>query len=187
MEIKKTKGTILIDDEDAGVLDGCQVSFKGSSGYVRLRWNNKLLRPKERNMARVIMGLPVGGDAVHALFVDHINHNTLDNRRCNLRVCTKSENARNNAGQRTRKTSNYKGVTYHDCKKYKVNATGLKPWRAYTRMAGKRIWFGYYATEEDAALAYNENAKRLFGEFAYLNDVPGIGKGTTKTKLFRYP
>ena len=178
MEIKKTKGTILIDDEDVGLLDGCQIGFKDSRRYVWLRWNNKRLLPKQRNMARVIMGLPVGADADHAFFVDHINHNTLDNRRCNLRVCTRSENSRNNVGQKTRTGSKYKGVTFHDCRKYAVNATGLKPWRAYTRIAGKRIWFGYYASQEDAARAYNKNAKRLFGEFAYLNDVPGIGKGT---------
>ena len=180
MEIKKSKGTILIDDEDAYILEGSAISFKsGDVGcYVRLRWYNKRTRPRERNIARVIMGLPVGKDADHSLFVDHINHNVLDNRKCNLRVCTRSENCRNNKGQSTRTRSKYKGVCYHDCKKYNPDATGLKPWRAYTRIAGKRIWFGYYKTEEDAARAYNENAKRLFGEFAYLNDIPGIGKGT---------
>ena len=168
IEIKKPKGTILIDDDDEGLLDGWSVRIAKYKiqppGYASLikKINGKAIY---KSLSRIIMSEPIGME------VDHINHNTLDNRKCNLRICTRSENARNNAGQRTRTGSKYKGVTFHDCKKYKPNATGLKPWRAYTRIAGKRIWFGYYITEEDAARVYNENAKRLFGEFAYLNDI----------------
>ncbi len=37
---------------------------------------------------------------------------------------------------------------------------------------GQRHWLGYFATKTAAALAYNERARELFGEFAYLNCVP---------------
>ena len=169
MEIERTKGTILIDDEDEGVLDRCHINIR--NGYIRLEWNDKSLRPKRRNLSRVIMGLPVGLKADHTLWVDRINHNPFDNRRCNMRVCTRSENARNNVGQRTRMGSKYKGVMFQNPAKYDPSHNHTKVWRAYTRVKGKRLWFGYYATEEDAARGYNENAKKLFGEFACLNAV----------------
>ena len=169
MEIERTKGTILIDDEDAGVLDGWMIEIKMHSPnhpYVHLRKSKtKYRKCIRKSLARVLMGEPEGLD------VDHINHNTFDNRRCNLRVCTKSENCRNNVGQRTRKGSKYKGVMFQNPAKYQPGYNNVKVWRAYTRVKGKRLWFGYFATEEDAARAYNENAKRLFGEFACLNAV----------------
>lgn len=87
MIIHKSKGDILIDDEDAGLLRGWSVEIR--KGYVRLRKevNGKRVR---RNLARVILGDPV------CFAVDHANRNTLDNRKCNLRACTRSQNARNN-------------------------------------------------------------------------------------------
>jgi len=39
------------------------------------------------------------------------------------------------------------------------------------RVSGKRIWLGYHKTEEDAAMAYNDYARKAFGEFACLNEV----------------
>ena len=97
--------------------------------------------------------------------VDHVNRKPWDNRKCNLRLCTRSENSRNTDGQVQRK-SPYKGVTFE--KQYKDRE---KPWRAYTRINGKRIWLGYYKTARLAAIAYNKYAARVFGEFACLNNV----------------
>jgi len=177
MEIIKRNGTILIDDEDAGLLEGWRVHVVNnrktrSPGYACLR---KQINGKQitKSLSRLIMGEPQG------LEVDHINHNTLDNCKCNLRICTRSENARNNQGHSTRTGSKYKGVYFQDTMKYEERRKRplVKPWRAYTRLNGKRVWFGYYATEEEAALAYNIGAKRLFGEFACLNDLP---EGTTE-------
>ena len=93
--------------------------------------------------------------------VDHINHNGLNNRRCNLRICTRSQNRRNSRSNRGSK-SKYKGV---------VPVTGniKRPWRTYTTVNNKRIWLGYYATEDEAGQAYNDYASKHFGEFACLN------------------
>lgn len=88
--------------------------------------------------------------------VDHINHNTLDNRRANLRACTPSQNQMNR--EYNRGLSKYKGVTYFQNK-----------WRAQVFFEGKGIFVGYFNYEYDAALAYNYKALELFGEFAYLN------------------
>ena len=170
-EMQKPKGTILIDNEDMPLLKGwgCRID----KGYAMLR---KEIHGKRmaKSLARFIMS-PLPG-----LVVDHINHNTLDNRRCNLRICTRGENARNNRGHSGRHGSRFKGVFYHDHAKYapQYNCTNAKPWRAYTRMNGKRIYFGYHKTEDDAARAYNKGVKKLFGEFAYLNSPTGAGVGS---------
>lgn len=98
--------------------------------------------------------------------VDHINHNPLDNRKCNLRVCSQSLNMGNSRKQLTAKpdritTSQYKGVSWR---------SDRQRWAAYVGTAGKnRVALGCYATEEEAALAYNAGAIKMFGEFAKLN------------------
>jgi len=154
-------GTLLIDVDDLSVmrLGGLDVR----SGYARLRTYGK---PRQHigQVSRLIMA-PLSG-----FEVDHINHNTLDNRRCNLRICTRSENSRNGRKQSQSK-GRYKGVFYHSHGTYSGQRGGKGRWRAYTRVMGKRIWLGYHKTEEDAARAYNKYAVKAFGEFACLNEV----------------
>ena len=90
---------------------------------------------------------------------DHINHNGLDNRRCNLRVCTTSQNGYNRLPNKNG-TSRYKGVRWHKdaCK-----------WVAEICYKNHQIHIGYFDYEEDAAIAYDDMAIKLFGEFACLN------------------
>lgn len=104
-------------------------------------------------MARLIMGIKRGDPRV----VDHINQDTLDNRRKNLRVCTHRENSLNRCRFKQRK---FTGV-------YK---SGSK-FRAEICPKGKTIYLGTYSTEKEAALAYNKKASEYFGEFAQLNAV----------------
>lgn len=87
--------------------------------------------------------------------VDHINNDGLDNRRENLRAATKAQNAMNHA----KRKGNYRGVFW--------NAQN-KNWRA--RIGNREV--GSFATEEEAARAWNEKAKSVFGEFACLNNIP---------------
>jgi hypothetical protein len=98
-------------------------------------------------------------NAPKGLVVDHINHNGLDNRRANLRLCTKQQNNCNSRSFR-HKTSNYKGV---------FKEKGSKKFRAYIRFNKKPVHIGMFELEIDAAKAYDKKAKELFGEFAYLN------------------
>lgn len=104
--------------------------------------------------------------------VDHINRNKLDNRRSNLRTCTASENGCNKPPQATKNglatASRFKGV------RRAAPATRMKskPWVAEIRTSGRRKNLGYFATEEEAAAAYDAAAIERQGEFAYLNFAP---------------
>lgn len=99
-------------------------------------------------------------NADHSDDVDHANGDGLDNRRENLRRATSAQNARN-AHKRAQCTSQYKGVNW--------DANGRLSWRARIRVDRKLIHIGRFATEEEAARAYDEAARRLHGEFARVN------------------
>lgn len=90
---------------------------------------------------------------------DHENHNTLDNRRNNLRSCTIQQN-RFNQKIRVNNTSGFKGVSW--CEK-------LKKWWSYIRVNGRTLHLGYFLLIKDAARAYDKAAKRYFGVFANPN------------------
>ena len=105
------------------------------------------------SMHRFITNAPKG------LFVDHKNHNGLDNRRSNLRLCTHAQNQQNTK-PRSGGTSKYKGVFWEKAK---------KKFRAKITHNRKGIHLGYFDDEIDAAKAYDKKAVELFGEFAYLN------------------
>lgn len=97
--------------------------------------------------------------------VDHINGNPLDNRRCNLRVATHSQNLKNQNLRKTN-TSGYMGVSYS---KSVFHLTRAKRWQAYIKINGRRKTIGWYATAEEAAHARDNLARVVFGEFARLN------------------
>lgn len=151
---------VLLDEFDLGQLDR-PGAIEIRSGYARLRYKKKRV-----SVHRLLLNAPDN------MVVDHINRDRADNRRCNLRLCTISQNSRNSKGNPNRQ-SRYKGVFYHREGYYTGKKGDGRPkrWRAYTRIKGKRIWLGYYHTEEEAAQAYNEYARREFGEFACLNEV----------------
>lgn len=92
------------------------------------------------------------------LVVDHINGNVLDNRKCNLRVCTHAENMRNITKRRKGNTSGYTGVS--KCG---------KRWAASIGDRGKTIYLGSFGNKEEAARARDLKAIELHGEFASLN------------------
>lgn len=93
--------------------------------------------------------------------VDHINGVRLDNRKENLRLCTKAENCRNKSKQRNNK-SGYKGVSWNSARKL---------WNARININYAQFDLGYFKTAEEAALEYNEAALFLHGKFAKLNEV----------------
>ncbi len=102
-------------------------------------------------------------DAPRGLEVDHKNHNGLDNRRENLRLCTHPDNLRNRGATQSN-TSGYKGVTF-----IKRHWQLQKPWSAHIMVNGKNLYLGYFATREDAAQAYDHAVKVYHGQFAVYN------------------
>lgn len=90
--------------------------------------------------------------------VDHRNHKTLDNRRANIRACTAAQNQHNRPAPISN-TTGYKGVT----------KTASGKFLAKIRYGGANHTIGRFAIAEDAAMAYDDVARREHGEFAHPN------------------
>lgn len=148
-EIQLTKGHVsLVDNAD---YDNLMLrSWCYSGGYAWAKINGR-----KESMHRFLMNSPKGID------VDHINGNGCDNRRCNMRLATRTQNNHNrHRPTRTGSASQYKGV-YWD----KTN----KKWAAGVRVNGKQHFLGLFVSDTDAAKAYDLAAQQLAGEFANLN------------------
>ena len=150
---------VMVDDEDYDWLNQWKWSAqRGYNTFYAGAWTpmKKWVR-RRLQMHRLIVDAPEG------LMVDHKDGNGLNNQRSNLRICTHSQNARNQAGNRNRMYSRYKGVTWHK---------GAHKWQAAIRGDNKMDYYlGCFIDEQDAAIAYNTAATRLHGEFARLNNV----------------
>lgn len=94
--------------------------------------------------------------------VDHKNRNTLDDRRSNLRRCSRSQNQYNRGKIVTKTSSRFKGVCFDKRR---------KKWESYIWVEKQRRFLGYFIKEIDAALAYNQAAQEAHGEFARLNAI----------------
>ena len=125
--------------------------------YWRVRWKYQG-KTVDYMAHRIVYALQHGCDPAD-MFVDHI-HNDKDNNKP-LRLATKLQNSQNRNGRKNT-TSIYKGVCL-------IKATGR--WRSTIRVNKQYKHIGVYATQEEAALAYNEVALLHFGEFARLNQV----------------
>jgi hypothetical protein len=106
-------------------------------------------------MHRELIEVPAG------MVVDHINRNSLDNRKSNLRAATAAQNMWNRCKEKKAKaTSIYKGVGW---------ARQRKCWRAEIWANGRRMSLGHFKSEVDAAKAYDRAARKYHGQFAVLN------------------
>lgn len=148
-EIPLTRGKVaIVDDEDFEELSKYKWHYT-KVGYAagRCESNNLVY------MHRVIMLTPKG------LYTDHVNHNKLDNRKENLRICSNKENCRSSILNKNN-TSGYKGVSFN-------KHAGL--WRAYIMVDYKEVHLGLYKNPIDAAIEYNKKAIEYFGNYALLN------------------
>lgn len=94
--------------------------------------------------------------------VDHINRDTMDNRQCNLRICTHQQNQCNQALQKNN-TSGVSGVSYYPPR---------SKFRARIKVSHQDIHLGYYSSFEEAVQARNVGMSYMFGEYAIYNDAP---------------
>lgn len=134
--------TAIIDSEDVNKIRYTKWKLS-SSGYAA---NTPKFSGSNKHMHREILGTDQ--------FVDHINHNTLDNRKSNLRIVTKAQNMMN---------SNFKGVSPNGCK-----------WYAHIKINQKMLNLGNYLDEEEALYARWYAEQVLFKEFAYPKPEPEI-------------
>ena len=153
-QIKLTQGQFtIVDDSDYEYLSHRKwYAMRQKSGAYYAVSNRTDCKGKKYIMHRVIMDAPQG------ILVDHRNHNTLNNIRSNLRLCTQAENQHNQVPQGG--TSEFKGVAWH---------SRDKCWRAYITLDDTKIHLGTFYDECKAARAYDIGAVTHFGEFAYLN------------------
>ncbi len=149
-KIKLTKGHhALVDDQDYAWLN--QWKWRSENGYAF----TCLCRNHKIPMQRVIIQAP------NSKIIDHVNGNRSDNRRVNLRICSLADNNRNK-GMSKNNSSGYKGVYWQ---------TGAKKWRAQIMKDRKLIYLGLFDSKHEAAISYNINANKLFGQFARINKI----------------
>lgn len=160
-EIKLTKNQIaLIDNEDYELISRYTwyAEKDNNTYYARTDLYKFLGRHKKVSMHRFLM------NAKEGQFIDHINSNGLDNRRENLRFCTKQQNHFNTIKTSKKASPLYKGVSW-----YKKE----RKWGSRIKVNGKQFHLGYFHNEIDAAKAYNKAALEYFGEFAKINKLKG--------------
>ena len=153
-----TRGfVVLVSAEDAHLLrrkwnvfcrDGVVASVLRTIHFVEK--GRRRSRGESLHVA-VLPDIPIG------MIRDHANRNPLDNRRHNIRAATHRQNCHNKSRNKN-KTGSFKGV-HRDGKKY----------HAQICVNGKSISIGKFASEVDAALAYDKAARQHFGEFAATN------------------
>ena len=161
MKIPLTRGLFAqVDEADAALLMPYRwhASSRRPHGvfYAQGRLAGK--RGKIVRMHRLLLDFP-------ALEVDHINGDTLDNRRANLRPANKRQQAGNSRADRNgHSTSRFKGVSWWTNRRLRSGGY----WKAAIAI-DRKTTVKYRKTEIEAAKAYNEMARQHFGEFARLN------------------
>ncbi len=167
-DIPLTKGKIAkVSHEDFEYVNRFHWQYS-KRGYAVARIKGKLVP-----MHRLVMNNKMVGNLTSKQQCDHINHNRLDNTRRNLRIVTNQQNCFNTSKVRRRCSSVYKGVCFSvfHYKSKSGEIRNYQRWIAYIKKDGKRQHIGCFDTEREAALAYNQRAAVLFGEYANLNAV----------------
>jgi hypothetical protein len=157
-EIQLTQGKVtLVDDDDFEYLNQWKWYVNNLSGKFYVIRNH---RENKKFVAQLLMHRFIMNPS-KGLVVDHLNGDTLDNRKCNLRVCTYSQN-RMNSTKTIYNKSGYKGVYWHKLGKKWVSTIELNKTKHY---------LGLFYDIKEAAKAYNDAAIKFYGEFAKLNKI----------------
>lgn len=154
IEMPLTQGEVaLIDDEDFELVSAHKWCARWENHTKSFYALTNIRKPDGKwtllGMHRLIM------NAQHGEQVDHIHHLTLDNRKSELRLCTRSQN-QHNRGISTNNASGFKGVSWQD---------NRNKWQAHICLAGKHKYLGLYSTPEEGHAAYCAASKLYHGEF----------------------
>jgi len=164
-EIPLTQGYVaLVDDEDYEELTKHKWYAEVDNHTVYALRNEHIVGTRRHNtirMHRFLLG--VTGESK----VDHQDGNGLNNQRSNIRVATLSQN-NSNRRKKTGTSSKYKGVHWDKAR---------KKWSAKVHVGDKYYCLGRFTDESEAALAYDIEAKKHFGQFACLNFPQGALNG----------
>lgn len=145
----------LVDDEDLEKISGF-VWRAGTKGYVQASKGRGSVY-----LHRIVM------DAKKGEKVDHRNHNKLDNRKSELRICNQRQNVGNSRVQQRPKSSVFKGVCW-----YAKRSKWLASIKKTVNGKKRNHYLGVFTDEVSAARAYNAAALEHFGpEFALLNPI----------------
>ncbi len=149
----------LIDKDD---IDLSRVKWTFTTdGYACRNTGSRSKKNKRMiYLHRIILERKLNRPLTNEENTDHKNGNRLDNRRSNLRIATYSQNAKHQIAKIPNTSSIYKGVFWH-----KKN----RKWIAQINSDGVHYSLGSYKNEMEAAIAYDEGAKKYHGEFAALN------------------
>lgn len=161
--------TFMLDTADLPLLDGWTLNVS-HYGYIIVIGTQRIQPTFRAHLSRVLTGAPNGTE------VDHISGDPMDNRRCNLRVCTRVENSRNTKSH-AQGRAQYKGCSYNKTQ------GGKRKWKAELHNQGTRHYLGYFLTATEAATAYNEKALEVFGAFARVNVIGEPGKTTSLAQM----
>jgi hypothetical protein len=160
-EIKLSQDKVaLVDNEDYEWLSQWKWSaFQNRSGYYAVRNERvKEMGGIKRSRKLILMHREIL-QAKDDMDVDHWDGNGLNNQRYNLRECPHADNMKNQKVNSVNKTG-YKGVYWNKKNRKYVANIGV---------GGTCVYLGSFETAEDAALAYNQRAVEVYGEYARLN------------------
>ena len=151
--LKNSKLIFIVDDED----------------YQRVLEHSWSLKISGNEYSYVVMNrrrslgpLPIASFLMNTkgIIYDHIDRNSLNNQKSNLRIASYSQNAMNRSKQKGNYSCKYKGVGWHKRQ---------QEWIARISFNNKMLWLGGFPTAEEAAKAYNAAAIKYHGAFAVLN------------------
>lgn len=161
IEIKEDYAEIYLINRDNEVCEKCLIDLEDIELIKNIKWHKSELQKSThycisnnkqwKRIHRLILGISDPN-----IFIDHINHNGLDNRKSNLRICNNSQNLCNCSIPKNNK-SGCKGVYW---------SNERQKWCAQITIKNKTKSLGRYTNYEDAVKARNEAALKYYGEFA---------------------
>lgn len=155
---RNTNKQVEIDDSDYSIIlkhgNYALIEIFGPKGHSVVIRSSLLKRSVV--LSRLIMNCPCD----NGYDIDHKDGNVFNNKRSNLRMATFSQNNANRPKIHHKSTSKYKGVSFEKRRKH---------WRCCIMVNFKQIYLGKFDNEIIAALAYDNAARKYFGEFACCN------------------